>query len=165
MEQKTVVRFFTLKRLNFEDIHTELLSMYGINILVLLTVYKWHQRFVNRRTELCDDPRPGRPLRNYLVQALSAMLQECPFTPYKRLCVHFRIRMDTCLRILHDVLYREKFTLHWVPHSLDSNQTIERVILSHRLLEVLKKEEEKDFQKILIVDESWFYSESRYDSA
>jgi hypothetical protein len=36
-------------------------------------------------------------------------------------CVHFRIGKATCLRILHDVLHREKFTLRWVSHSLDSN--------------------------------------------
>jgi hypothetical protein len=30
MEQRAVVRFFTLKKLNPEDIHIELLSVYGL---------------------------------------------------------------------------------------------------------------------------------------
>jgi hypothetical protein len=140
IEQRTVVRFFTLKRLNPEDIHTELLWVSGPNIFALLMVYKWHQRFVNGRTELCNDSWSGRPLRNDLAQALSAMLQECSFASCKKLCVHFRIRTDMCLRILYDVLNREKFTLHWIPHPLDNNQRAERVTLSHWLLEVLKKD-------------------------
>jgi hypothetical protein len=40
MEQRTVVRFFTFKKLNFEDIHTELLLMYVINTIALFTMYK-----------------------------------------------------------------------------------------------------------------------------
>jgi hypothetical protein len=42
MEQKRVVRFVTLKRLNLEDIYAELLSVYEPNALALPTVRKWH---------------------------------------------------------------------------------------------------------------------------
>jgi hypothetical protein len=49
-----------------------------------------------------------------------------------------------CLRILHDNLHCENFTLRWIPHSRDSNQKAERVTLSHGLLEVLKKDKEND---------------------
>jgi hypothetical protein len=63
-----------------------------------------------------------------------------------------------CLRILHDVLHREKFILRWVPHSLDSNQKTERVTFSHGLLEILKKDDENNFQNILTGDESCFIS-------
>jgi hypothetical protein len=40
MEQRAVVRFFTLKGFNPGDIHTELLSAYGLNAFALSTVYK-----------------------------------------------------------------------------------------------------------------------------
>jgi hypothetical protein len=152
------VRFFTLKRFNPEDIHMELLLLYEPNILALSTVYKWHQRFINGRTKFYDNPRSRRPSHNDLAQALSALLQQCPFTSCKRLCVHFRIGKATCLCILHDVLYREKFTLRWVPHSLDNNQKAERVTFSHRLLEALKKDGENNFHNILTGDESCFIS-------
>jgi hypothetical protein len=101
---------------------------------------------VNGGIELCDDPQSGRPLRNDLAQALSAMLQESLFTSCKRLCVNFRIGKAIYLHILPDVLHREKFTLHWVLHSLDSNQKAERVTLSHGLLEVLKKRKKTTFR-------------------
>jgi hypothetical protein len=59
-----------------------------------------------------------------------------------------------CLRIMHNVLHREKFTLRWVPHSLNSNQNAERVTLSHGLFKVLKKDKENDFENVLTRDES-----------
>jgi hypothetical protein len=93
-------------------------------------------------------------LRNDLAQALSATLQEYLFPSCKKFCVHFRIGKATCLRILRDVLHREKFTLHWIPHSLHSNQKAERMTLSHGLLEVLKKNEKDDFGNVLTGDES-----------
>jgi hypothetical protein len=79
----------------------------------------------------------------------------CPLQDYKA----------TCLRILHDVLYFEKFNLRWVPHSLDSNQKAERVTLSHRLLEILEKDEENDFYNVLAGYEFWFYLEYSHESA
>jgi hypothetical protein len=40
MEQRAVVRFFTLKRLNPKDFQTELLSVSGHNALALSTIDK-----------------------------------------------------------------------------------------------------------------------------
>jgi hypothetical protein len=74
MEQRTVMRFFTLKKFNLEDIHTEFLSMYGPNALAFSTVYKWNQRFVDGRTEICDDLRSRRSLSHDLAEALNTML-------------------------------------------------------------------------------------------
>jgi hypothetical protein len=97
MERKMVLRFFTLKRINPQDIHTKLLSMYEPNAFALLTMYKWHQRFADERTEFCNDPRPGRPLHCDLADTLDTMLQECYFTSCKKLCVRFRIgRLRAC---------------------------------------------------------------------
>jgi transposase len=111
MEQRAVVRFVTLKSLSLKDIYTELESVYMDQALCLHTVYKWHERFMQGRTELFDDPRSGRPLQNDLADAFCAMIQEFPFTSCKFLCIHFRLAKNTCLRILHDVLRLENFNL------------------------------------------------------
>jgi hypothetical protein len=117
MEQRTVVRFFILKGLSPKDIYTELESVYIDKALCLPTVYKWHKRFMQRRTELFDDTRSGRPLQNDLVDALRAMIQEFPFTSCKGLCTYFRLAKSTCLRILHDILHLKKvqFTIGRAP--------------------------------------------------
>jgi hypothetical protein len=53
---------------------------------------------------------------------------------------------------MHDILHFEKFNLRCAAQSLDSNREAERVTLSHELLEVLEKDEEKDFHNVLTRD-------------
>jgi hypothetical protein len=130
MEQRAVVRFFTLKGLSLRDIHAELNSVYGDDALCLRAVYKWHERFMQGRTEPFDNPRSRQSLQNDLADALRALIQEFPFTSCKRLCIHFRIAKNVCLHIRHDVLQVKKFNLRWVLHSVDQAQKVERVSLS-----------------------------------
>jgi transposase len=111
MEQRAVVRFFTLKGLSPRDIHTELKIVYGDEALCLRAVDKWHERFTQGRMESFDNPRFGRPLQNDLANALHAMIQEFLFTSCKRLYIHFRIAKTICLRILHTILQVKKFNL------------------------------------------------------
>jgi transposase len=80
MEQRAVVRFFTLKGLSPRDIHAELQSVDGNVVLCLRAVYKWHDRFMQGKMELFDNPRAGRPMQNDLADADRAMIQEFPFT-------------------------------------------------------------------------------------
>jgi hypothetical protein len=50
----------TLKGLNPGYIHTQFVSVYWVDTLVLQIVYKWHKRFAQGRMELFDDLRSGR---------------------------------------------------------------------------------------------------------
>jgi hypothetical protein len=45
------MHFFTLKGLTPGDIHAELVSVYGVDVLVLHTFYKWHKRFAQGKTD------------------------------------------------------------------------------------------------------------------
>jgi hypothetical protein len=64
MEQRTGICFFTFKRLKARAINTELESVCGAEMPALPTVKKWWQGFHQRRTDLFDDPWPGRPSVN-----------------------------------------------------------------------------------------------------
>jgi hypothetical protein len=154
IRQRAVVHFFTLKGLNPKDIYTELESVYMNESLYLRTVYKWHKRFMQGRTELFDDSQSGRPLQNDLVNALRAMIQEFPFTSHKRLYAHFRLAMSTCLCILYDVLRLKRFNLQWVQHSLDDAQKVERVSPSTDILKVLKEDQKNGFTQVIAGNES-----------
>jgi transposase len=156
MEQRAVMRFVTLKGLSLKDIHPRFESVYMDQALCLRTVYKWHERFMQRRTKLFDDPRSGQSLQNDLANTLRAMIREFSFTLCKRLCTHFRLAKSTCLRILHDVLRLKKFNLRWVRHSLDGAQKVERVSLSTDLVRVLKEDQNNGFTQVITGDESWF---------
>jgi transposase len=59
MEQKAVIRYYKLKGTDPARIHAKLLSVYNEGALKRSTVYKWHKRFVESRTDLGDDPRSG----------------------------------------------------------------------------------------------------------
>jgi transposase len=119
MEQRAVIRFFTLKGLKAKAIHAELESVYGGEALALPTVKKWRKRFQEGRRDLFDDPRSGRPLTCDLDQAIHSVLEERPFTSCKVLCWHFRIGKATCLPILHDTLGLKK-----IPSSLGSTHSV-----------------------------------------
>jgi transposase len=118
MEQRAVLRFFTLKGLNPQQIYSELESVYHEDALALPTIYKWHVRFRDGRTELSDDPRSDRPRRSDLAEVISSMLEERPFLSCKLLARHFRIAKVTCLRIL-----REDLALQKIQSSMDATQT------------------------------------------
>jgi hypothetical protein len=111
MEQSAVLRFLRLKGLNPQQIYSELESVYHEDALAMPTIYKWHARFCDGRTELSDDPKSGMPRRRDLAEAFSVMLEERPFLSCKLLARHFRIAKDTCLRILRQDLTLHKFNL------------------------------------------------------
>jgi transposase len=121
------------------------------------TICKWHARFRDRRTELSDDPRSGKPRRSDLAEAISSMLEERPFLSCKLLSRHFRIAKAMCSRISRKDLALQKFNLRWVPHRLDSTQKQNRVTFSRALLEVLRREQQNNFDHVITGDESWFF--------
>jgi transposase len=114
MEQRAVIRFFTLKGLKAKENRAELESVYCSEALALSTVKKWGKRLQEGRTDLIDDQRPGRPVTHDLAEAVQSMLAERPFLSCKVLCRHLRIGKATCLRILHDDLGLTKFHLRWI---------------------------------------------------
>jgi transposase len=164
MEQRAVIRFLTLKGLDPQTIFTELTSVYHDDVPALPTIYKWHARFCNGRTDLSDDPRSGRPKKSDLADAIASMLQERPFVSCKIIARHFRVAKSTCLQILHNDLGMKKFHLQWVPHHLDPIQKQNRVSTSSQLLTLLQAEAEEEFAHVITGDESWFFLHYSHDS-
>jgi hypothetical protein len=69
MEQRDVLRFVTLKRLDPQQIHSELESVCHEDALALPTISKRQVCFRDGRTELSDDPRSGTPRKNDFAEA------------------------------------------------------------------------------------------------
>jgi hypothetical protein len=86
MEQRVVVRFFTLKGLKAANIHAELELVYGLEALPLPTAKKWPSGFQQGTTDLFDDPWFGRPLTDDLGKAVASLLTERRFGSCKVLC-------------------------------------------------------------------------------
>jgi hypothetical protein len=157
MEQRAVIRFFTLKGLKAKEIRTELESVNGREALARSTVKKWRKRVQEGRTDLINDRRPGRPVTHDPVEAIQSMFTERAFLSCKVLCRHLRIGKAICLRILHNDFGLTKFHLRWIPYILLEDQKTERVTCSRQLLATLEQQQPMDFEHIITGDESRFY--------
>jgi hypothetical protein len=79
MEQRAVIRFFTLKGLKAKEIRAEPESVYGTEALTLSTLKKWGKRFHKGRTDLIDDRRPESRSHTILLRQFSQRLQNDHF--------------------------------------------------------------------------------------
>jgi transposase len=122
MDQRAVIRFFTVKGLSVQQIHWELESVCHKKALTLSTVYKWSARFRVGRTKLSNDPRSSRPEKSDVTTGISGMLEERPFLSCKLIARPFRVAKTTCLRILRENLGLKKFHLRRVPQMIDPTQ-------------------------------------------
>jgi hypothetical protein len=157
MEQRPVIRFFTLKRLKARAIHTELESVYDPETRAPLIMEQWWRDFHQGRTDLYNVSRFGKPLTNDPVGAIGPMLKERPFSSCKVLYCHFWIGKVTGLPVLHDRLGLKTFHLRWVPHALSISQQSERVSYSKFLLTELVEQKASRLQEIITGDEPWFF--------
>ena len=63
IEQLGVVRFLWAKGMAAKDIHNEMLPMYGEHCLSRQAVHNWVQKFSEERTNIEDERRVGRPVK------------------------------------------------------------------------------------------------------
>jgi hypothetical protein len=117
-EQRAVFRFLALKQLSSKEILTELQEIHQGEVLTWCAIEKWRQSFLNERTNMFDDSRPGRSSSNDLADVISRLIAERPFVSCKVLYMKLWIGKQTCARILHDILGMIKFIyagfhIHW----------------------------------------------------
>jgi S-adenosylmethionine:diacylglycerol 3-amino-3-carboxypropyl transferase len=93
-----------------------------------------------------------------------SMFEECLFLFCKLLTRHFRIAKAMCLGILPEDLAPQKFNPRWVPHTLDSARKQNRVTFSGALLEVLRREQQNNFDRVITGDESSFFLDYPHES-
>jgi hypothetical protein len=104
MEQRAIVRLLVLKGLKAQEIEMELTSTYADSAFQIYAVKKSRTRVGQRRIELEDDPRSGRPANSDLIQVIAQLVREHPFLSCRILCRHLRVSKERCLRILHEKL-------------------------------------------------------------
>jgi hypothetical protein len=83
MEQQLMIRLFTLKLPKAREIHNEFEWMYSPEAVALPRVKKWRRRFRQGRTDLFDDPQPGRLWTNDSAGPIGSMLEERLFCSCK----------------------------------------------------------------------------------
>ena len=62
LDYRAIIRFLTIKNIGNNDVHNELLNVYGGEALVLFTVKNWSQQFRLTRKSIHDVEQTGRPI-------------------------------------------------------------------------------------------------------
>jgi hypothetical protein len=78
MEQRAVIRFFTVNGFYACVVAAELQPVYETEALALPPVKKGAQVLRDWRTSLWDDPSSGRPLASDLIEIIASMLKKKP---------------------------------------------------------------------------------------
>jgi hypothetical protein len=132
--------------------------------LCLCTVYKWHERFMQGRTELFDNPRSKRPLQNDLADALRVMIQE-----FLLLFANVFVLTSDSQRVFACASYT-MFSV-WKSSIYDRSRTLsttpKRPNACHfprTFWEFSKKNQKKGFAQIITGDESWLYFDYLHQS-
>jgi transposase len=60
-EQHTIVHFLWVEEVKSAEIHRQMLAQYGAHIMHQQKIYEWIERFMEGRTSVTDESRPGRP--------------------------------------------------------------------------------------------------------
>ena len=160
LEYRAVIRFLTLKNIGHNDIHNELLNVYGGEAPSLSTVKYWSQQFRLGRKSIHDEEHTGMPIdacTDEKVEQISRILKDDKRVKLKQLSTMCNLSVGTVHHILHDILGRTKLTARWVPKMLSLFDKQRRVAISRELLEIAYENTDNFLSRIITVDESWVH--------
>jgi hypothetical protein len=138
-------------------IAVELNSVNGTEAVALPTLKKWRQSFMEGRTSLCRDSKPGRPLANDRSEAIASTLKGRPSILCKVWCRHFRIAKASSLRIVHNSFGTKEFSVCSVLYGLDVNQKSEQGLHSPEVLAMSQNDRSRRVRNVITGDGSWFF--------
>ena len=104
-EIRETPRFLWAKRLNYTDIHREILAVYGPNAISRPAIVKWCQQVDQGRTDLNDGHRAGRPSTSTtdgIVQAIEEMVRSNRRVTVAEIAEQMRISIGSAHSIVRD---------------------------------------------------------------
>jgi transposase len=111
-------------------IHNELSSVYGDQAPALKTVQRWSKSFRERREEIEDEARPGRPITETTVENIEQvrlLIDRDPYITIEEVQEQTDLSYGTVQRTISDHLKLMKLTARYVPKDLNDFQRSERV--------------------------------------
>ena len=136
---------------------------YGSAAMCHANVYWWYARFRDRREDVKDDARSGRPLTartDENMESVRHLLTENHLTTLQMIADHLNIGKETVRRIVTEDLGKRKICARFVSHALTTEQKQERVVYCKDLL--LMGQDEHFWENIITGDETWCFA---YDPA
>ena len=129
-EIRAVVRFLHAKGNNPTEIHSELTSVYGKDVMSKTGVYQWCSMFEAGRSSIDRAPGSGRPqssLTQNNIARVDHLIREDRRRSIKDLSNDLDLPNTTVRRILHDELGYRKVSARWVPKQLTDDHKVKRM--------------------------------------
>ena len=115
------VKIPTMPGIDAKTIYEELKEALGSDAPSARTVRRWAQRFRERKKDVDDDPRSGRPISvftNENIERVQHVIEDEPHCTYDDIIAETSLSHGTIERIIHDCLKMRKMTSRWVAHNL-----------------------------------------------
>lgn len=158
-EVRGVIRFLHHKGTSPIEIHRELISAYGPNVMDIKNVRKWCREFSGGRTNVHDEPGRGRPsISDEVVARVDELVREDRRLTVREICAMIPdVSKTTVDKILRDTLGFNKVCARWVPRQLTDEHKRKRIESSREFLRRHEEEGEQFLDSIVTGDETWVH--------
>lgn len=156
-EVRSVIRFLLAKNVKPVDIHRELCSVYGADIMSYTAVKKWCVIVRAGRTNVHDEKRSGRPsvVTDDIVDQIHRKVRENRRFTITDLSQLFpQISRTVVYEILTEKLGYRKFCARWVPKLLTEELKTKRMGLALTFLSRYEEEGDEFLDHIVTGDET-----------
>jgi hypothetical protein len=161
MDQKSISFFLHRQGFSAVNIHKQLVDVLGTEASSYSTA-TYYIRQCQFPKEKVKDQAEAVP--DDFDCAILVALEDYSFSSVRELAKLTYLPVTTVYRRLTSSLGFVVKHLRWVPHVLNYNQISARITLSRKLLTALNSIKEQGWQYLLILDESWFYLSTDYNS-
>jgi hypothetical protein len=157
VEQRCVMRFLMLEGRNAKQTHDRLVHIYGDDVFVQSTIYKWMREFRLGRKAVEDLPRVRRPCLDDIDGGIVQKLNKHPFHSCRSLAEEVRLAPSIVRKHLTESLGFSSRCLHWVPHELTNALRDKRVAIGSQPPEILEEAQSTGFCQLVTGDEYSIY--------
>lgn len=157
-EVRAVIRFLLAQNVSAADIHRQLCTVYGPNVMSEGVVRQWVRFFKSGRTNIHDEERSGRPsvVSNDLVKKVDEKVRENRRFTISELSEQFpQISRTVLYEVVTDKLGYRKFCARWVPKLLTEVHKTKRMGSALNFLSRYDAEGEDFLKRIVTGDETW----------
>jgi hypothetical protein len=140
------------------DIHRDLVTVCGANVMTVHHVRKWYNEFDTGRVNVMDEQRSGQPSTSAdLVLDIDAAVQADRRVIIAQLEIRFNLSRGTIWDIVHESLGYRKFCSTWVPRQLTDKHKKRRMGSSLMLHQSCEEHGETFLSRTVTGDESWVF--------
>jgi hypothetical protein len=154
-KQRCMTKFF-LQGKRYQAIYGELSGVLEEAAVSLAAIKRGFQRFKAGNFPLDDENRPRRSLSD-LGQVMSQFLRDEPFLSARVLAKRLATIPCSIKKIVARDLDMRRLPRKWVSHELTTANRVKQVEDVRTLLQVLRRDSEKNLAEIMTGDESGFY--------